>query len=183
MNCRRFENRLDEYLDETLSPGERMAADRHVAGCAACREALRRRQQIGRALANSFQRATQSLRLRPEVERRVLRDLADRAAAAADRRPIVWFFARPVWPWAAAAGLVVAAILLLRQFAASRNVAVEASHPLDRNSLASIHVSYRVPIYSFQKEGAFVRDSLTYQTVVVNGRLSPEHDQKQLPEN
>jgi len=183
MNCRRFEDWLDEYVDETLSPGDRVDAERHLGGCAACREALRRQQQIGRTLSNSFQQATHSLRLRPEVRQRVLRDLADRAAAAPDWRRIAWLFARPVWPWAAAAGLVVAAILLFRQFTGSPNVAVEANRFIDHNALASIHVSYRVPIYRFQKEGTLVRDTLTYQTVVVNGSLWPEHDRNPLPKN
>jgi len=176
MNCRRFENGLDEYVDGALSPRKRAAADRHLADCAACREALRRYRQIGQVLSHSFRQATQSLRLRPEVQQRVLRELADRAAAAADRRRVGWCFARPVWPWAAATGLVVVAlmatVLLLRQPGGS------PSRPPDLGPVASIHVSHQVPIYHFQREGSTVRDSLTYQTVVVNGSLWPERNRK-----
>ena len=82
MICRSFKDSLEEYVDGTLSPGEREAVERHLARCAACREALWRRHQIGRALSNGLQQATVSLRLLPAVAQRVLRHAADRVRGA-----------------------------------------------------------------------------------------------------
>ncbi len=41
MNCAEFETVLADYLDDTLSPGERSAIEQHALECAACGEFLR----------------------------------------------------------------------------------------------------------------------------------------------
>ncbi|HWI58340.1 MAG TPA: zf-HC2 domain-containing protein [Bacillota bacterium] len=179
MNCRRFEDWLEEYADGTLPPADRVAADHHLAGCAVCREALHRHHQTGQALSHSFQKATASLRLRPEVKQRLLRDLAAHSVAEADRLDDAWNFVRFLWPWPAVAAALVAAGWLVWQGVPSPPPAVEAPRASEPNPRVSIHVAYCVPTHTFQKEGAFVRDSLVYHTVVVNGGLgsapNPKH--------
>ena len=168
MNCRRWEQWLDEYVDETLPHAERAAADRHLAGCAGCRELLRRRREAGQALSRMFRQATDSLQLRTEVERRVLREAA---ADTATRRELSFsgWFARPVWRWAAVAGGLVAASLLVRHVGRPRQVGAEAALSWRGGPPATIHLSYSMPVRAFERDGAFVRDTLTEETVVVSG--------------
>ena len=56
MNCRRFQHRLYEYLEGTLSPGAQAAAEKHLSGCAACRQALGAERQIAQSLSDKFRR-------------------------------------------------------------------------------------------------------------------------------
>jgi anti-sigma factor RsiW len=173
MNCRRFEQRLDEYADETLWPASRAAADRHLAGCAACRERVRHHRQIGQYLSATLQQATQSLRLRPDVERRVLEALPGRSRAVARQPSVAWLWLRRLRPWLAAAGLLLAGALLIRPVShwPNRRLETDRSPNPSLAASASIEVSYQVPTYTFHREGRLVTDALTYETVVVHGRL------------
>ena len=172
MNCRRFEQQLDEYADGSLWPLSRAAADRHLAGCAACREKVRRHRQLGQYLSGTLQQATQSLRLRPEAERRLLQALPSWSCAATCQPSVAWLWIRRLWPWLAAASLLVAGALLLRPASHGPNPRLEAGRSPNRSlDVASIEVSYRVPIYTFHREGPLVTDALTYETMVVHGRL------------
>ena len=62
MNCRRFQDRLDQFVEGTLSAGARAAADQHLAGCAACREIVGRELDLARFLSAVFDRAPNTLR-------------------------------------------------------------------------------------------------------------------------
>jgi len=172
MNCRRFGQRLDEYADGSLWPPSRAAADRHLAGCAACREKVRRYRQLGQYLSGTLQQATQSLRLRPEAERRLLRALPSWSGAATCQPSVAGLWSRRLWPWLAAASLLVAGALLMRPVVHWPNPRLEAGRSPHRGlDAASIEVSCRVPIYTFHREGPLVTDALTYGTIVVHGRL------------
>jgi anti-sigma-K factor RskA len=170
MNCRRFEHLMWEYLDETLSSRKRASADRHLARCGVCREALRRHQQIARTLSKSLQQTAESLRLDPEVERCLLGNLTAPSAAGADRPFREWF---PVLTWrlAAAAVLVCAAGLLVWGLALLPKVTKGPSPSIEPSAFAWAHTAHEEPTRTFEKDGPFVRDCLTYQTVVVNVRL------------
>jgi anti-sigma-K factor RskA len=170
VNCQRFEQWLDEYLDETLSSDDRMDADRHLATCVGCREVLRRRRGAGDALSRMFQQATASLQLRPEVERLVLRQ----AAAGPARNGWRWFsrwFVWPVWRWAVLGVVLVATGLLTHHLGRLREVRVEAALAREGETPATIHLSYSVPAHSFERDGVFVWDTLTVENVVVSGTL------------
>lgn len=207
MNCRRFQNRLYEYVDGTLSARAQAAANKHLARCSACRQALHQEQQVAQFLSDGLRQGTGTLCLRPEIARRIL--------AAPDRIPpkdnesIGWSWNRVAWP------LVIAAYLLLLvtfwvinyfsafSFLQSRaspgerlqSVDTAETGPVqemetgqpdrrDIHSAVSIQVSYRVPIHKFRREGNLVVDTFAYETVVASGTLRPGGQQpvQQKPE-
>jgi anti-sigma factor RsiW len=168
MNCRRFEDLREEFLDGTLPPRERVAAEEHLAGCVACTERLRQRGQAGERVANVLQQATQSLRLRPEVEQRILREWARDSAKVPAPRAADWFAKGLLWRWAAAAVFVVAVVWGVGRLAAPRHLGA-------RDGDVIIEVSYSAPVYAFQQDGDFVRDTLNYETVTVNTRFAAEN--------
>jgi anti-sigma factor RsiW len=170
MNCRRFQHRLFEYLDGTLSPRAKAAAERHLSGCAACRQALGKERQIAHSLSNSFQRATDALQLPPEVQRRVLAALTDQRDARGEEPHSVFAWGRLAWPL----GLAASVLLLLAGsffFARGPRPQTPSPQPHLAEGGVSIQLSYVVPIYTFRREGGFVVDALTYQTVVIDQRL------------
>jgi len=173
MNCRRFQHRLYEYLDGTLSRGAQAAAERHLCGCAACREALRGERQVAQSLSDKLRRTTDSLQLPPEVQRRVLAAVADQRRAPVAEQGIGLLWRRMAWP----VGLAAAGLLLVAGFwflAWVPKPQVDPAQPHLAGGGISVHYSYVVPTYTFRQEGGFVIDALTYQTNVVNERLPAE---------
>jgi anti-sigma factor RsiW len=170
MNCRRFQHRLYEYLDGTLSPGAQAAAETHLSGCAACRQTLQAQRQIAQSLSEKFRRTTDPLRLPPEVQRRVLAAFADQRRAPTEEQGSVFSWGRLAWPLGLAASvlLIVAAVFLCVR--ASRPRTGPAQPRLARGEVL-VQLSYVVPTYTFRQEDGFVIDALTYQTNVVNERL------------
>lgn len=78
MNCSEFKNRLDDYLDSSLSADERMDVQVHINACAHCRGRLGRAQAIQDALRQMSAPSSIPADL---AERALLR-----ARAAQDRR-------------------------------------------------------------------------------------------------
>ena len=167
MNCRRFQEQMDEYLDAALSSGERAAAEEHLAGCPACRQALDEAQQLGRSLSEKLRSSTAGLRLPPEVRRRVMAALPARPASRDETHSIVFLWRRLAWPLALTAGVVLAGFLAAR-FALPRGGSLGETARADG---VAIQVSYVTPIHVFRREGALVTDALTWQTTYVNQRL------------
>ena len=170
MNCHGFQHRLYEYLDGSLSPGAKAAAERHLSGCAACRQALRAERQVAQSLSGKFRRETDSLQLPPEVQRRVLGALADQRGNPGEEHRSVFAWFRLAWP-ASLAGLVLLLLAGILLFPRGRMAHTGPSQPHFAGGGVSIQLSYVVPIYTFRQEGGSVVDVLTYQTNVVNERL------------
>lgn len=170
MNCRRFQREIYEYLDGSLSPRTQTAAERHLSGCAACRQALLQERQAARSLSGKFRRATDSLQLPPGFGPRVLAALANERRAPGGHRDIVLVWRRLAWPLAvAASGLVLlGGFLFLVRVSGPGKV-----HPPAHSARGGVTVqlSYVVPTYTFRQVGGFVVDALTYRTNVVNERL------------
>jgi anti-sigma factor RsiW len=170
MNCRRFQHRLYEYLDGSLSPGAQAAAERHLSGCAACRQALDAERQVAETLSGTFRRATESLQLPPEVQQRVLAALADQRRAPAEEQGSVFSWSQLAWPVGLAASVLV---LLAGVFLFPRSPMSQTG--LSQSRLAgggvTIQLLFVVPIYTFRQEGGFVIDALTYQTNVIDERF------------
>jgi predicted anti-sigma-YlaC factor YlaD len=169
MNCRRFQHRLYEYLDGTLSRGARAAAEKHLAGCAACRQALSAQRETAQSLSGALRRATDSLQLPVEVQHRVLAALAEQRCARGEEQGSVFAWGRLAWPvtLAASLSLMLAGIFLFTR-GPSRQAGLPEPHPAGGG--VSIQLSYVVPTYTFRQEGGYVVDALTYQTNVVNER-------------
>ena len=170
MNCRGFQHRLYEYLDGTLSPRAQAAAESHLSGCAACRQALQAERQVAQSLSDKFRQTTDSLQLPPVVQHRVLAALADQRSAPAEEQGRVFSWGRLAWPLGLAASvlLLVAGVFLCVR--ASRPQTGPAQPRLAGGEVL-VQFSYVVPTYTFRQEDGFVIDALTYQTNVVNERL------------
>jgi anti-sigma factor RsiW len=173
MNCRLSQHRLYEYLDGTLSPGAQAAAEKHLSGCAACREALRAERQVAQSLSERFRQTTDSLQLPPEVQHRVLAALADQHRAPAEEPVSVFPWGRWAWPVGLAASVLLLLAGVFLSMRASRPQTSPAQPHLAGGGIL-VQFSYVVPTYTFRQEGGFVVDALTYQTNVVNERLPAE---------
>lgn len=173
MNCRWFQKHLHEYVDGSLFRGRRAAAEAHLARCSACREAVQREQHIARFLSREFEQSTESLALGPDTVRRVMAALQRGTTPVAPNKPIMDFWGRFAWP-AATAVLLLIVIFLLNQFFSGARVpqaeTVQTRSPNFQNPF-SIHVMYRVPTYTFRKEGNLVADVLVCSTNFVNETL------------
>ncbi len=172
MNCRRFQNRLYEYVEGSLSAGTQAAADRHLARCTSCREAVGQEQRLTQILSERLRQGTETVTLHPANRQRILTACASIPAADVDSVARLWNrFARPVG--IAVSLLLIAAFLVISFFSSARvNETKEVrSDRRDIHSAASIEVSYRVPIYKFRKEGNLVVDTLSYETIVASGTL------------
>jgi anti-sigma factor RsiW len=170
MNCRCFQREIYEYVDGSLSSRAQAAAERHLSGCAACRQALIQEQQTARSLSDKFRKATASLQLPPEFGHRVLAALADEHRAPGEYQIVGLFWRRLTWPLAAAASGL---LLLAGFFFLARAPGPGMAHPHLRSARGEVTVqlSYVVPTYTFRQDGEFVIDALSYRTIVVNERL------------
>ena len=87
MNCETVLERLDDYLEGVLAPGERAELERHLGDCGACRgeaEGLRALLAAARALPRALEPGGD---LWPEIARRVRAGSRPPAAALPLRRP------------------------------------------------------------------------------------------------
>lgn len=141
MNCEHFYDIVYEYLDGTLPPSEKQAAERHVEECGACGRAVGREK----ALAASLQRATAGLALRPQTKEKLL------------SRPIPRAWVSPWW-WIAAGACALLVLMAGRRFV--------PSSPPPRAAYATrwtVDVPIETERYVFQNPGTTVVDA-----VVVN---------------
>ncbi len=173
MNCRRFQDRLPECLEGTLSPATLAAAHKHLVLCSACGQLLRQEQQLAQFLSHRLRHDAETLTLHPNVERHILAALAERIAPT-DGKCIVWSWNRLAWPLAIAVSvLLIVTLPLINHFSRGRVHPTETtrSNRGANDSAVSILISYRVPIYRFRREGDLVVDTLSYETVVASETL------------
>ena len=182
MNCRRFQHRIEDYLDGTLSSRKQAAAEQHLEGCAACRQAARRRQQLGRRLEQEFRRCTESLTLPPQVRQRVLQRSVEQFLPERQHFWSGFSWPRPAWRLALAGSAIAALILVaawLRFQPPSPRMVPRPSGP--EQAAVSIDLLLVTPEYTFRPEGACVIDALVYHTNVVKAALTAGLDHKPAP--
>jgi hypothetical protein len=168
MKCRRFEDLLFEYLDDSIAPALRAQAEAHLAACAACRQALRQQENLARLLLDGLQRETSSLGLSSAAMGRMLAALQAPPASSARRpdRPIRW--PRFGWPL----GLASGALILLCCLQLHSPPPIPAPRPLpqpeasEQATTVSIQDSFPISTYSFQQKGNLIRDSFTDESCV-----------------
>ena len=174
MNCESFQENLFEYLDDTLPPDEKAAAQSHLQICSACRHAVENEGLVAQTLSQRLNEAVQAVTLTAQAQRSIADAIRKQTESASESKKIVLF---PVWlrlaiPAAAAAMVLVSAIWLGRgrisqtdsqrnSFSSSDSAGVEIP----------VHVSYSAPIYTFHQEGAMVVDALVSDTRVEDGAL------------
>lgn len=176
MNCRRFQSRLYEYVEGTLSASVRAAAERHVAGCSHCREVVRREQETARALSARFRLGTESLALRPEIRQRILVSSRRQPAPAGLFDSLIALWNRFAVSTAIAAFLLLAigTLTVMDAFRErTHDGKIARTGESSVASAVSIQVSSRVPAYRFHREGNLVVDTLSYETVIASETVQP----------
>jgi predicted anti-sigma-YlaC factor YlaD len=172
MKCEHLREIIYDYLDNSLSPSGKAAAERHLAGCLACREAVQRESQLAHSLFSRLEQAVEAVSLDAVAQCRMA-TAVERKIAEPRERPLVLFWSRLALPFAAAAVILMVAIWMGRHFVAGQNSHLETARiptPADKREVL-IHISYAVPGYTFRKEGNLVIDALTCDTIVADGAL------------
>jgi hypothetical protein len=177
MNCRRFQNRLYEYVERSLSASTQAAAERHLAGCSVCRQAVRKEQQFAQFMSSQLQQDTITLTLRPEIWNRILTAAEAKSTSPRALESItgLWnrFFRLAAVPVSL---LLVVAFLLITHSPDTRIYHVETISSIDHNlrPAVSIQIFYHMPTCKFHREGNLVIDSLSDEAVVVSGMFRPD---------
>jgi anti-sigma factor RsiW len=181
MNCESFQNELHEYVEGTLSTGARADAERHLAGCDACRRLLQKEQQLARVLAARLRQSSEALTLAPEIRRNILAAARDKSAipTAAESITNLWRYWLRLAAIPAVSLLVIATFFLEPHFFGKHTIQKAqkpAALPVASYSprpAVSIQISYRVPAYKFDQDRNGVIDSLSYETVAATGTFQP----------
>jgi hypothetical protein len=143
MNCENFNDRLPEYLEDTLSIAEQAAAREHVQKCGACRQALAQQEALAKSIRLSFNRATQRLSLRPETKRNILNALKRPKSPRTAWENIRAFFAilrrHPGW---AGTGLLCLVLLI----AGSRFHLDSARHSSAQGTVTGDRMTYIIDV-------------------------------------
>ena len=101
MACGKYQDELRELAAGSLAPSKKAEVRVHLAGCAACCQALEEEKRLF---------ATVDAELRQEMNAEVPASLAARIRIAAAEQPKR--LPRVGWPWAAAVGMAMAAIVI-----------------------------------------------------------------------
>jgi len=177
MNCRRFQDQLFEYVDGCLSAGAMAAAEKHLAGCHACREAVRQEQALKQDLSSRLRQRAERLKLSPEIRRDILAAARREPAPPAPREFIMNWWRRLAVPLSAgAAALVIGAVLLLNHSPGWQKPGAKTAQHSGRNPAGAVFVqlSSHMPTYQFRREGNGVIDTLSVQAVAVSVMLRPD---------
>jgi Putative zinc-finger/FecR protein len=127
MNCDNMENRLHDYVDGVLTPGERQEVERHLETCANCRQEMQFLQALRQQVARLPQRLDPPRDLWPEIAARIepkprmweawLAELRTRQNGAASHfKKIFWGDSVGIGKWLAwgmRGGMAVAMLVLL----------------------------------------------------------------------
>jgi predicted anti-sigma-YlaC factor YlaD len=128
MNCQEFQDRLYDYVDDTLGSDVQARVREHLRSCGDCRRALLCERAVAQSISHSLNRATGNLSARPEMLRNVLE--------AWESRPILsngwmrawrWFISNPVQPVSAGAALLAALVLFVGLSAVHQHAADSVS--------------------------------------------------------
>ena len=118
MNLRRYPGLVARMMwTGALIVGARAAADRHLAGCGSCRQAVLQEQQIAQRISSRLRQDTKDLKLRPEIRNRILKAAVGRPAAPGVREIIAgWWHSYARLAAIPASAVLVAAFLLAGYF-------------------------------------------------------------------
>ena len=162
MNCERVQKCLFEYIEGSLPESERASVQAHLASCPSCRETLRGHERAGQAVSAEYRRRTERLSLPPEVERRILKALAEQPDK--ERGSFFVSLMRPRLAWGLAAVCLAVLVVFYRTapLESGRRPAKPPTAEAARRII--IELSLATPSYSFRREEDRVIDSLSWQT-------------------
>jgi anti-sigma factor RsiW len=156
MKCPEFKNELFEYVEGSLAPGAKAAADGLLANCLACQNLLRREVQRAEILNAYFEHETRAITFSENRRQKILRAMPEK------NKPSNLFPIRFVWPLGLAACLLVmAAVFWIRRAPA-------------KEEFVAIETSYQIPVHKFERRGNMINDSISYETVVIEGTMQKE---------
>jgi len=182
MNCGRFQKQLLEYVEGTLSTGARAEAERHLAHCDDCRQALSREQRFAQVLSGSLRQETEMLTLRPEIRQSILMAARRKPAPSTIMESILGLWNRFAWQAAISMSvLLVVSCLLIIHFSrpgasTTETARLDESNPhadMSAYPAVSIQIESRVPAWKFHTEGDHVIDALSDETIIASGTISP----------
>jgi hypothetical protein len=176
MNCQDFNDRLFDYLDDTLSPAEEVAAREHAQQCGSCCRALEQQQAFAKSIRFSFDRETQRLSLRLDTRRDILSAVTRPKVPLTGWENIQAFFAvlrrQPAW-----AGAVLLCLVLLLTFANRLYLAL-GKHPSPQARVTDNRITYvvdvpiRTEMYLYRRHNNMVVDALVTEISVMNASYS-----------
>ena len=175
MNCENFNDRLPEYLEDTLSTADQAAAREHVQKCGACKNALAQQEALAKSIRLSFHRETQRLSLRPETKRNILNALKRPEFPPTAWERIPAFFA-VLWRHPAWAGTVLVCLVLL--ISANRLYLDLARHSSSQTTVKDDRITcvINVPIQTemrvFRKQNNMVVDAVVTDISVIDASFS-----------
>jgi hypothetical protein len=184
MNCQEFNDRLYDYVDETLGSEAQAAAREHLRQCGECRRAVMREKAVARSIRHSLDRATAGLSIRPEM----LRNVLTASESKAIRTNILvqiweWFISKPLRPVGAGAALLGALVLMAGLQARRPPTENSASRAVTeaRQNAWVIDVPIQTQIHVFRRQNGTVIDAITPSVVFGHARfLQPENSTKSL---
>jgi hypothetical protein len=161
MNCRELEDRLDGWVDRTLSEAERREVESHLAGCPGCREQERRLRHL-LAHAAALPRSVSPPRdLWPEISRKI-----ERERGWSRPRIASW---QPALAVAAAVVIALGAVVLRPQAPTPANIVVVPG--------PSTGPGYRVHPAAVEMDPGLVAMERDYQTAA-NALLAALQERK-----
>jgi anti-sigma factor RsiW len=182
MNCQRFQDELFEYVEGTLSADTLAAAEKHLAECDACRQAVEIEKRRAAVLSGRLRQTSQALTLHPEIRRNIVAASLQKGPSPSVAESLVglwrYWVRLAVIPGAM---LLVAGVLLAVHFSGTgrhetisvpvgpRVSAVTSSDGNSPQTPVSVEMSYRLPRRQFHQEGNLVVDTLVDETVVADG--------------
>ena len=175
MNCENFNDRLPEYLEDTLSTAEQAVAREHVQICGACRQALAQQEALAKSIRLSFNRETQGLSLRPETKRNILNALKRPEFPPTAWENIQAFFA-VLWRHPAWAGTVLFCLVLL--ISGSRFHLDSARHSAGPTTVKEDHVAYDIDVpiqtevHVYRRQDNMVVDAVVAEISVIDASFS-----------
>jgi len=171
MNCHCFQDQLFEYVEGSLSADALAAAEQHLAGCPACRAAVRQEEALAQELSRRLRQRAEGLKLSPAIRREIL--------AAAQRGPtplalteylVAWWKCYSLPLSVGVTAVVLGAVLWLSHLPGGQKSGMETAQRSDhsRPDAVSVQLSCRVPTCQFRREGDRIVDTLSVQTVAVS---------------
>jgi anti-sigma factor RsiW len=181
MNCQDLQDRLHEYLDETLDADTQAAAREHLRQCGDCRRALLREETVAQSIRRSLDRATAGLSLRPEMQRNILKALKPKPAAS-NAWVLAWqsFIAMPIRPIGAGAALL--SVLLLALGIQFYRPATETPAPQAATQpgpdICVIDVPIQTETHMFRRQDHTVVDAIAPSVSMAHARF-PENSKRE----
>jgi anti-sigma factor RsiW len=173
MNCGQIQNLLCEITDGTLPSRTRAAAEERINACSACRQALERERAISKAFSAQFEYAANSVSF-DEAARRQMAVLVKRRISENRMESTIPFWRRLALPFGIAfAGLALAALVMQESISMGTRRPPE---PAARHATSAIHIeiSYSQPVYTFQRQGNTIIDSIAENSLTVEETFQQE---------